>query len=143
MRLIEKYGSGIGRIVGYFKKEGLPTPEFKNISEGFQVTVFAQPQSAKEMSEKMPEETTQKTTEEMSEKTAQKTIPITIPITIPETTQKLISAIKQNPYISIEELSQMAGITVSGIKWNIKKLKDKGLLERGGTNKGGYWNIKS
>jgi len=39
--LIEKYGSGIGRIIDYFKNDGLPAPEFKNISDGFQVTVFA------------------------------------------------------------------------------------------------------
>ena len=38
--LIEKYGSGIQRIIGYFKKENLPLPDFKNISDGFQVTVF-------------------------------------------------------------------------------------------------------
>jgi ATP-dependent DNA helicase RecG len=40
MGLMEKYGSGIGRIVNYFKQEGSPVPEFKNISDGFQVTVF-------------------------------------------------------------------------------------------------------
>ena len=38
--LIEKYGSGIGRIVGYFKEENLPLPKFENISDGFQVTVY-------------------------------------------------------------------------------------------------------
>jgi ATP-dependent DNA helicase RecG len=37
---IEKYGSGIGRIVNYFTEQGLPEPEFKIIGEGFQVTVF-------------------------------------------------------------------------------------------------------
>ena len=38
---IEKYGSGIGRIMNYFAEEHLPVPEFKAIGEGFQVTVFA------------------------------------------------------------------------------------------------------
>ena len=40
--LIEKYGSGIRRIIDYCASEGLITPEFKNISDGFMVTVFAQ-----------------------------------------------------------------------------------------------------
>jgi ATP-dependent DNA helicase RecG len=39
--LIEKYGSGIKRIVEYFAEAKLPHPEFKNISDGFMVTVFA------------------------------------------------------------------------------------------------------
>ncbi len=37
--IIEKYGSGIQRIINYFKQEALPTPIFENISEGFQVIV--------------------------------------------------------------------------------------------------------
>jgi ATP-dependent DNA helicase RecG len=41
MRIIEKYGSGIGRICDYFKRDGLPEPKFELISDGFQVTVFA------------------------------------------------------------------------------------------------------
>ncbi|GAB1453586.1 hypothetical protein MASR2M47_36420 [Draconibacterium sp.] len=38
--LIEKYGSGIQRIVKYFSESDLQSPEFRNISEGFKVTVF-------------------------------------------------------------------------------------------------------
>jgi ATP-dependent DNA helicase RecG len=41
MGLIEKYGSGIRRIVGYFNSENLPMPKFCNISDGFMVTVFS------------------------------------------------------------------------------------------------------
>ena len=40
MQLIEKYGSGIGRVREHFKAEGLPEPEFENISDGFQVTAY-------------------------------------------------------------------------------------------------------
>jgi ATP-dependent DNA helicase RecG len=40
MRIIEKYGSGIGRIRDCFKSEGLPEPIFEIIAGGFQVTVF-------------------------------------------------------------------------------------------------------
>src|SRR5690606_36386391 len=38
---IEKYGSGIGRIINYFKEANLPLPIFENHSSGFLVTVFA------------------------------------------------------------------------------------------------------
>ncbi|MDF1549292.1 MAG: ATP-binding protein [Bacteroidales bacterium] len=41
MGLIEKYGSGIKRIVAYFKEARLTTPEFRNISDGFMVIVFS------------------------------------------------------------------------------------------------------
>src|SRR3990170_1866068 len=38
--LIEKYGSGIKRILNGFKEYGLPTPEFREMSSGFMVTVY-------------------------------------------------------------------------------------------------------
>ena len=37
---IEIYGSGIIRIVAYFKADNLPIPEFRNISDGFMVTIL-------------------------------------------------------------------------------------------------------
>jgi ATP-dependent DNA helicase RecG len=38
--LVEKYGSGIRRIVQSFKEYGLPVPRFQEISNGFMVTMF-------------------------------------------------------------------------------------------------------
>lgn len=38
--LIEKYGSGIRRILNAFKTYGMPAPEFREISGGFMVTVY-------------------------------------------------------------------------------------------------------
>jgi ATP-dependent DNA helicase RecG len=38
--IIERYGSGIGRIVDEFKAFGLSVPEFREIGDGFMVTVF-------------------------------------------------------------------------------------------------------
>lgn len=41
MGLIEKYGSGIQRIINYFMEAGLPKPSFKNQSSGFLVTIYS------------------------------------------------------------------------------------------------------
>ena len=38
--LVEKYGSGIRRIVQGFSEYGLPEPKFQEISDGFMVTMF-------------------------------------------------------------------------------------------------------
>jgi len=32
-------------------------------------------------------------------------------------------------------------ITFDGVYWNIKQLKSKGLIERVGPDKGGYWQL--
>ena len=51
--LIEKYGSGIRRIIDSFVAEKMPFPEFRNISDGFMVTVYS----------KIPEKVTDKVTD--------------------------------------------------------------------------------
>jgi ATP-dependent DNA helicase RecG len=33
-------------------------------------------------------------------------------------------------------------LTVKGIEWNLKKLKEDGKLERIGPAKGGHWEVK-
>ena len=49
--------------------------------------------------------------------------------------------IRENPYIIQEELSNIIGISTRAIAKIIKNLKDRGIIERVGSNKKGYWKI--
>ncbi|MBU4562855.1 winged helix-turn-helix transcriptional regulator, partial [bacterium] len=49
--------------------------------------------------------------------------------------------IKNNPKITSAELAEILEITVKGVEWNIKKLKEEGIIKRIGPAKGGYWEI--
>ena len=109
--LIEKYGSGIGRIIGYFKEEDLPLPKFENISDGFQVTVY---------SASMGKDT---------EKTVEKTV------------EKILSMISNNPKITQTELIEATGLTRRGVEWNIEQLKLKKIIKRVDGRKHGYWKL--
>lgn len=50
--LIEKYGSGIRRILHSLKQAGLPMPRFQNIADGFMVTIYDAEYVAEEGEEK-------------------------------------------------------------------------------------------
>ena len=119
MQLIEKYGSGIGRVRDHFKAEGLPEPDFENISEGFQVTVFG---------DEIFNET-EETQENILEKTVEKTV------------EKIIEMMNGNPQVTIKELVELTGLSRRGVEWNIQQLKTNGLIERIGADKGGYWKV--
>jgi ATP-dependent DNA helicase RecG len=41
----------------------------------------------------------------------------------------------------MRELADKIGISDTGIEWNIRKLKDLGILKRVGPTKGGHWEI--
>jgi predicted HTH transcriptional regulator len=50
--------------------------------------------------------------------------------------------IKQNNKITAAEISERLNISLSTSKRKIKELKEKGIVERIGSDKTGYWRIK-
>lgn len=113
--LIEKYGSGIQRIINYFKEEQLPTPEFQNISDGFMVTVYSG--SFSRLGDKLGDK-------------------------LGDNQLLIMQSLKNNPYLSLSQLSKIMGLSQTAIENNIAKLKGLGLLKRIGPDKGGYWEIQ-
>ena len=63
------------------------------------------------------------------------------PETTQKTTQKILELIKENPNIRIEELALNCEITRDGVNYQIRKLKEKGILKRIGGDNGGHWEI--
>ena len=49
--------------------------------------------------------------------------------------------IKQNPYVTKHELSEIIGISTTAIDNNIAYLRNNGFIERVGKTKGGYWKV--
>ena len=55
--------------------------------------------------------------------------------------EKLLQAIRAQPYITQSELAAIVGISLKSVKENMKKLQERGLLRRVGADKNGYWEI--
>ncbi len=111
---VERIGSGIKRIKDAMKDYGL---NVRFLSTGFFTVIFKRPTDL------------QKTVEKTVEKTREKTV------------EKIISAIKENPSVSIKQLRAITGLSRRGVEWNITKLKEEGRIKRVGPDKGGYWEI--
>lgn len=107
------------RIQTYCADYGCPVPEWRFDGAGIWTIFYNKPNTntAEKSSEKNVEETTQKTT------------------------QKIIELIKDNQNISIEEMADKCGLTRDGIKYQIRKLKIKGILCRIDPDKGCHWEI--
>ncbi|MCM1181947.1 MAG: winged helix-turn-helix transcriptional regulator [Roseburia sp.] len=54
----------------------------------------------------------------------------------------LLNAVRGNPSISRKELAKLLGISEDGVKYHLKKLKDKGFIEHVGTSRGGRWKVR-
>ena len=143
--VIERYGSGISRIITDFKEYGLAAPEFAEVGNSFLVTVYKERISGlvqipgKGLVEKVPKKVTVK----VPEKTKGETKGETEGETKGKTLGKILAAIKANPAVTVQELMKLLGLSDSGVEWNLRKLKAAGLLKRVGSTKGGHWEVLS
>ena len=59
------------------------------------------------------------------------------------TQEKIINLMKKNPSITQVEMAKVLELSRDGISYNIKVLKEKGLIERVGSRKNGIWKINT
>jgi ATP-dependent DNA helicase RecG len=124
--VIEKYGSGIQRIINLFKAENLPVPTFCNISEGFMVTVFSK--------------TDLKTTSAQQEIVVENVVGNVVENVV-ENESKIIGFLIEKNTLSAKSLANKMEMTERTIQRYLKTLADKGVLSRIGPAKGGHWQI--
>ncbi|MGN0854314.1 MAG: Fic family protein [Kiritimatiellia bacterium] len=55
--------------------------------------------------------------------------------------QKILSIMKSMPDITMTEIANATGLSIAGVKKNIRKLKDANLIRRVGPDKGGHWEV--
>lgn len=80
------------------------------------------------------------TIEEIIETEKKVTQKVSVKVTVNQ--QKIIDAIKENPYVTQEELADIVGIARKNIIANMKKLQTNGLIKRIGADKNGYWMVE-
>lgn len=55
---------------------------------------------------------------------------------------KIVEILRRNSQITQDEIAKKLNIAIITVKRNTNKLKEKGILERVGSDKNGYWKIK-
>lgn len=80
-----------------------------------------------------------RTIEEIIENEKKVTVKVTQKVTVNQ--QKILKAIKNNPFITQDELSKVIRLSRKSIIQNMKKMKNNGLIKRVGAAKNGHWEI--
>ena len=80
-----------------------------------------------------------KTIEEIIETEKKVTAKVTIKVTANQ--KKIIGAIRQNPFVTQEQLAEIVGISRKSVIQNMKKLQENRIIERVGSNKNGHWQV--
>lgn len=114
---VEVWGRGTNRVITACRKHGIPGPTFKEM-QGWLVVTFRAEMGFSQATREKPRVMTGEKTRE-----------------------KLLRLIRENPKVTTAELAASIGLTVKGIDWNLKKLKEAKLLRRIGPAKGGRWEV--
>ena len=64
-----------------------------------------------------------------------------LPEKLPELQKSIIDNMSKNSRITYVQLADITGKSRESIRKNIKKLKEAGLIQRIGPDKGGFWQI--
>lgn len=64
-------------------------------------------------------------------------------IKLNSTQKTIVEEIRKNKYCTIEEIALIAGVKTRAVERNLKALKDKGVIERIGGRKNGYWVVNN
>ena len=121
MKIIEKWGSGIPRILRECSEYGLPEPEFIDFDGDFRVNMYRQ----------LPEKDWSHTDDTKHDTND----------TISENDTKILNLIRENPSITQAELREKLQVSIVTVKRLMADLQKRGLIERQGSSRKGKWII--
>ena len=120
LQLVEYLGSGIPRILSRYNQSIFTfTDHFIRV-----IFKFEKVESFDDYNQKLQDKLGEKLYEKLG-----------------ENRQKIVQLIKNNPDITIQELSREVNISKTAIENNIRLLKQQGFIKRIGGDKGGRWEI--
>ena len=126
MKIIEKWGTGIPRILRKCKEYGLKKPELIDFDGDFRVNMYRREEKSK---------TTQTTTQTTTQITTQTTIKLT------KNDHEILQVIQNNPALSQKEIAMELGWTVDRVKYYLNKMKKQEAIRRIGSSHKGYWEL--
>jgi ATP-dependent DNA helicase RecG len=56
-------------------------------------------------------------------------------------TTKIVEIIEENPQISRQELAGVLDLTLYGVDWHLRKLRENGTIKREGSSRNGKWVV--
>ena len=121
MKIIEKWGSGIPRILRECSEYGLPEPEIIDFDGDFRVNMYRQ----------LPEKDWSHTDDTKHDTND----------TLSENDTKILNLIRENPSITQAELKEKLQVSIVTVKRLMANLQKRGLIERQGSSRKGKWII--
>ena len=135
VNIIEKWGSGIPRIMNEIREYGLQEPEFIIFENDFRVNIYRKNYNTTQSTQGSTQNRIN-TTRDISKKEKLDVKNLT------ETDKTIINTIINNPEMSQKQIADNLNWTVNKVKYYMKKFKQKNILKYEGTSQNGKWEIQ-
>ena len=135
VNIIEKWGSGIPRIMNEIREYGLQEPEFIIFENDFRVNIYRKNYNTTQSTQGSTQNRIN-TTQDISKKEKLDVKNLT------ETDKTIINTIINNPEMSQKQIADNLNWTVNKVKYYMKKFKQKNILKYEGTSQNGKWQIQ-
>ena len=135
VNIIEKWGSGIPRIMNEIREYGLQEPEFIIFENDFRVNIYRKNYNTTQSTQGSTQNRIN-TTQAISKKEKLDIKNLT------ETDKTIINTIINNPEMSQKQIADNLNWTVNKVKYYMKKFKQKNILKYEGTSQNGKWKIQ-
>ena len=135
VNIIEKWGSGIPRIMDEIREYGLQEPEFIIFENDFRVNIYRKNYNTTQSTQGSTQNRIN-TTQDISKKEKLDVKNLT------ETDKTIINTIINNPEMSQKQIADNLNWTVNKVKYYMKKFKQKNILRYEGTSQNGKWEIQ-
>ena len=116
---VERAGSGADTITKGWKENNWPKPQIREIYDPDRVEMVLSLHGLEGNMGK--DETTHKTTQ--------------------KTREIILNALEKSPDLTNKELADICGISIDGIKYQIKQMRTLGLIRRVGPDIGCHWEV--
>ena len=114
---IESWGRGVEKICAACEREGTPAPEY-TINPGDIMIKFTAP------ADRIIRSKAVKTSDRATDQE-----------------QIILTLLREDPGYTVKQLSEKSGVSNKSVAARLKSLKEKGLIERVGSDRKGYWKI--
>lgn len=132
MKIIEKWGTGIPRIMRECKEWGLPKPELIDFDGDFRVNMYRK--AEKEFGVKDSVIQTTQTTQTIQ--TTQSDI-----LRFSEDDKAILAVVYEKPTMTQKEYSLELGWSLERVKYYLRKMKKQQIIKRVGSSHNGHWEL--
>lgn len=131
---IESWGRGIEKICSACKNAKVPMPEY-TVNPGDIMIKFSAPEElvVRSVTSKVTEKVTDRVTDRVTEKVIEN---------LDDKSMQILKLLVEDPGFKSTHIAERLSLSRKTVYFRLKKLREKGIIERIGSDRKGYWKVK-